>query len=74
MAGRDKNFWSSRYTELDKLVEYEWELEYPLDGFDDDGSDVEARHLGLDGLDPALQQPRDARVRVYLQKKLLPPC
>ena len=54
---------------LDKLVEYEWVLEYPLDGFDEDGSDVEARHLGLDGLDPALQQPRDARVRVVPAKK-----
>ena len=48
---------------------YEWALEYPQDGFDEDGSYVEARHLGLDGLDAALQQPRDARVSVNLQKK-----
>ena len=54
---------------LDKLVEYEWIFEYSLDGFDEDGSDVEAPYLGLDGLDPALQQPRDARVRVVPAKK-----
>ena len=56
---------------LDKLVEYEWIFEYPLDGFDVDGSDVEAGDLGLDGLHPALQESRDPWVRVIPLQKLL---
>ena len=71
VPNRDERFVSGGAHYLDKLVEYEWIFEYSLDGFDEDGSDVEAGDLGLDGLHPSLEEPRDPRVRVVPLQKLL---